>query len=793
MKYQLYLLTISILLLTISQFITAQSCSCTEYVYLNETTNGGSVHKYSVSSDGTLTEVGNPWYGGTALPKPHGLGTDLNGFLYIAETIDESPSTHIRRLDCDGNLYPESNFAINLNTPNIATYNNFLVANDWDEDGLPVYDICSGNLLNTICLTDAFPNFVGTDWGLSYSPHTGLFYATDGFSHNKTKLYVFSPADLLSTTCIDPIYSGNSNRFGGVTADQDGNIYVVENQNSFGGGPGRVIKFDANGNILATSVFDTVDGDGGYYKATGIVYSETCNCLYVSTQSPFDDCVTRFNLDLTQSFTAVPATGTGSDNAKGITILNECCPVPNNLVIDTLFCNVSYPVDISLQDLIMCEGIICGGDWMPDPSNIGIDFEVCDNSITLNEDQACGTFTLSSDGSSPNAQCGAFTVTINIETTTIVAATISGDQTICTGDTPTVLTANSPTANVTYQWQESTTGCSGFTDIVGATSDTYTPSALSTTTYYRVVTAAMGGCATGNCTEFSNCATVTVNPAPALTTEAPVCMTDGSNTYSVAFTSDVTVTASTGTVSGSSVTGIVAGTDVTLTATLGDCTTEAIVSSPVCSSPDLRLGKTVDIATASLGQIVTFTLVVYNEGTEELTNVEVTDVLPTGLTYTGDDSGGSYDSGTGIWAIPSIVIGDSAVIEIMATMDVEGVVVNSAEITAADQLEGDSDLTDNKDNACVSVPIQLCDNEAISIDLEADAGYTNYQWYKDGVLITGATNQIYTATEVGNYIYTVDGVGPGDCVGELCCPIVIEQVSCCPPIQCIPITMKKLE
>lgn len=57
----------------------AQQCSCTEFIYLNETTTGGSVHKYSIdTATGALTEVpgvnGIPWYPGAGgmseLPSP---------------------------------------------------------------------------------------------------------------------------------------------------------------------------------------------------------------------------------------------------------------------------------------------------------------------------------------------------------------------------------------------------------------------------------------------------------------------------------------------------------------------------------------------------------------------------------------------------------------------------------------------------------------------------------------------------------------------------------------------------
>ena len=112
-----------------------------------------------------------------------------------------------------------------------------------------------------------------------------------------------------------------------------------------------------------------------------------------------------------------------------------------------------------------------------------------------------------------------------------------------------------------------------------------------------------------------------------------------------------------------------------------------------------------------------------------------------------------------------------------------------------DSTPDNNDLNeDDIDNACISIPVECCDNEAINVDLTAPTGYTNYQWYLDGVLIAGETSEMYTATAIGSYIYTIDGVGPtGDCMGELCCPVIIEQVSCCPPVQCIQVGVTKLE
>ncbi|CAL2087606.1 PKD-like domain-containing protein [Tenacibaculum sp. 190524A05c] len=99
-------------------------------------------------------------------------------------------------------------------------------------------------------------------------------------------------------------------------------------------------------------------------------------------------------------------------------------------------------------------------------------------------------------------------------------------QTICSGVTPTDLavTATGGVTGLTYQWQSSSTSGSGFADISGATSATYTPVTTSSgTTYYQVIISDSGS---GCNTVTSNESVVTVNPLPvytSLTTNSPIC------------------------------------------------------------------------------------------------------------------------------------------------------------------------------------------------------------------------------------------------------------------------------
>jgi hypothetical protein len=77
-------------------------------------------------------------------------------------------------------------------------------------------------------------------------------------------------------------------------------------------------------------------------------------------------------------------------------------------------CGASVNDQVFLQDLINCKGGICEGIWEEGNDNIGLDYNECDNSVTISSIGGCGTFILQSDGLGNNPQCGAFKITINI-------------------------------------------------------------------------------------------------------------------------------------------------------------------------------------------------------------------------------------------------------------------------------------------------------------------------------------------------------------------------------------------
>ncbi|AYN03532.1 gliding motility-associated C-terminal domain-containing protein [Flavobacterium sp. 140616W15] len=124
------------------------------------------------------------------------------------------------------------------------------------------------------------------------------------------------------------------------------------------------------------------------------------------------------------------------------------------------------------------------------------------------------------------------TLTSNSVTATVVADPSITVQptgaTICPGTTHDLsVTASNGTPGLTYQWLSSTDN-STFTSIAGATSATYTTTALTQTTYYKVEVASSGN---GCNTITSATATVTVLPAIVIATQpvdATIC--NGSTT-----------------------------------------------------------------------------------------------------------------------------------------------------------------------------------------------------------------------------------------------------------------------
>lgn len=436
------------------------SCNCIDYMYLNETTDGGKVHKYEINpADGSVSEIlvnGNAWYPGSGtsqLPSPHGLGMDLNGNLYIGEGLQ--PNGRIRKLNCAGEIVPAAEFNIQRAPTNLESVGNILFANDWYNQQLEFYDLCTGNSEGSITFENS-SGAAGQDWGFSFNKITETFYATEAFgSTTGSILYRWNLSEMtdgntidefltvcpttditIGMTCLPRFY------IAGVQGDNDGNIYVVINAGVYASGNGKILKYDNTGALVAQTAWDMTGGDGGWHRAIGIEYSQMSGFLYVSTQSATDDCVSLFDTDLNYLGAAVPTTGTSS-SAKGIAVSTECCPTDSPIVTDTLLCEAGVGQKLFLNEIFSCEGIVCAQMWEEDPANTGFTYDDCDQSITVTGPNACGTFTKSGS----NTQCGSVDITFNVR---VASLALEVAQTDCTDGGSNNFTAD---YDVTVSWE----------------------------------------------------------------------------------------------------------------------------------------------------------------------------------------------------------------------------------------------------------------------------------------------------------------------------------------------------
>jgi hypothetical protein len=161
----------------------------------------------------------------------------------------------------------------------------------------------------------------------------------------------------------------------------------------------------------------------------------------------------------------------------------------------------------------------CSTPTLTSTANSGASFPVGSTTVTYTARDAAGN----------TATCSFVVTVTQVSTCNNVtsAGVIAGDQTICAGATAATITSSSPASGgsgtLEYIWLRSTTGCpsSLSQQVAGATAETFSPGAISTTTYFRRCARRAG------CSDYvgeSNCITITVgdNTRPVITCAANI-------------------------------------------------------------------------------------------------------------------------------------------------------------------------------------------------------------------------------------------------------------------------------
>ncbi|OED42189.1 hypothetical protein AB833_07765 [Chromatiales bacterium (ex Bugula neritina AB1)] len=134
---------------------------------------------------------------------------------------------------------------------------------------------------------------------------------------------------------------------------------------------------------------------------------------------------------------------------------------------------------------------------------------------------------------------------------------------------------------------------------------------------------------------------------------------------------------------------------------------------------DLELTKETSTDEAEIGDTVNWTLSLTNQGPDAATNIVIEDLLPDGVSYVSDSSTPDspesvFDSETGLWSIESLEVGEAVTLTLETTVTDSGVIINTAQVTASDQVDPDSKVNnddgdqseDDEDSSQLTVPEQ---------------------------------------------------------------------------------------
>ena len=113
---------------------------------------------------------------------------------------------------------------------------------------------------------------------------------------------------------------------------------------------------------------------------------------------------------------------------------------------------------------------------------------------------------------------------------------------------------------------------------------------------------------------------------------------------------------------------------------------------------DLEIAKAPSVTSPNIGEVITYTVTVTNNGTSDATGVAITDVVPNGLQIITVNNGGLQSSNTITWSGLAVSAAAGNTIDVTYTAEVlsPGIGVsydNVAEISASDQYDPDSDPT----------------------------------------------------------------------------------------------------
>jgi len=112
---------------------------------------------------------------------------------------------------------------------------------------------------------------------------------------------------------------------------------------------------------------------------------------------------------------------------------------------------------------------------------------------------------------------------------------------------------------------------------------------------------------------------------------------------------------------------------------------------PIPQQVDIKVVQNVDNIAPVIGEIITYTILIENNGPGNATGLTIKDLLPEGLTFLSANTNGigSYDENTGIWTIGNFNSKETATLTIKAIVNdnANNTVINSVKLETVDQFD----------------------------------------------------------------------------------------------------------
>jgi uncharacterized repeat protein (TIGR01451 family) len=149
---------------------------------------------------------------------------------------------------------------------------------------------------------------------------------------------------------------------------------------------------------------------------------------------------------------------------------------------------------------------------------------------------------------------------------------------------------------------------------------------------------------------------------------------------------------------------------------------------------DLYLAQSVNNFNPNVDSNVVFTITVGNAGVAGTTNVQVKDLLPSGLTYVSDNGGTTYNKTSGIWTVGTLASGATKNLNITVKIVNNGIKTNRAEVWKSDESDPDSvpgngSTTEDDDaDATITSYRSIIINEVAWAGTGASAVLSNDEW-----------------------------------------------------------------